>query len=102
MVTAKKLTIEMQKTIAEKLSALPKIERQEISKKDFVGGLREQIKFAEAQGYTLEQIAAVLKGDGVDISIATMKTYMQQAGKQKPKARAAKKDTADKLVENQA
>lgn len=89
MAIVKKFTIDLQKKLAEKLSALPKVAPTELSKRDFVAGLRDQIKFAETQGYTLAQIADVLKGDGVDLSISTLKTYLQNA---KPSLKRVKKE----------
>jgi len=89
MSTPKKFTVDLQKELAAKLSALPKAEPTELSKKDFVAGLREQIKFAEAQGYTLQQIAEILKSDGVEIAPATLKTYLQSS---KPNAKRVKKN----------
>ena len=92
-----KLTIEKQTNIAAKLANLPRAAAAEMSMKEFVAGLKDQIKFAESQGYTLVEIAEILKKDGVEMSVTTLRTYLQKSKvtrkKAAPKAAAAPADT---------
>jgi methionine synthase II (cobalamin-independent) len=74
-------TVEQVEEIAIKLRALPKIEPppKDLTKSDVVKMLAKEIKSLQKRGYSLEQIASSLKGEGLDISTPTLKSYLQKA-----------------------
>jgi len=73
--------------IAAKLKTMPVIEKkkQEHSKQDAVKVLSKEIAALQKRGYTLDQIAETLRGEGLDITTPTLKSYLQRikAGKNK-------------------
>ena len=73
--------------IAAKLKTMPAIEKmkQEHSKQDAVKVLAKEITALQKRGYTLDQIAETLRGEGLDITTPTLKSYLQRikAGKDK-------------------
>ena len=73
--------------IAAKLKTMPVIEKkkQEHSKQDAVKVLAKEIAALQKRGYTLDQIAETLRGEGLDITTPTLKSYLQRikAGKNK-------------------
>ena len=80
--------LEQVEAIAAKLRELPAIEAppKDLSKKEAVKLLSKEIRSLQKRGYTLEQIATSLKGEGLDISTYTLKSYMnnsKQGGKLK-------------------
>jgi DNA-binding transcriptional MerR regulator len=80
------------KEIAVKLRAMPVVESppKDLTKQEVVKMLAKEIKSLQNKGYTLEQIATSLKGEGLDISTPTLKSYLQRL-KSKPKAVDKKK-----------
>lgn len=93
--------LEQVEAIAAKLRELPAIEPppKDLSKKEAVKLLSKEIRSLQKRGYTLEQIATSLKGEGLDISTYTLKSYMnnsKQGGKLKSatpaRLQAAKSD----------
>ena len=74
-------TVAQVEEIAGKLRALPKIESppKDLTKSDVVKMLAKEIKSLQKRGYSLEQISSSLKGEGLDISTPTLKSYMQKA-----------------------
>jgi hypothetical protein len=74
-------TVKQVEEIASKLRALPAIEPppKDLTKSDVVRMLAKEIKSLQKRGYSLEQIASSLKGEGLDISTPTLKSYMQKA-----------------------
>ena len=87
-------TVKQVEDIASKLRELPPIEPppKDLSKSDVVKMLAKEIKSLQKRGYSLEQIATSLKGEGVDISTPTLKSYLQ---KSKPKS--TRKETSNIL-----
>ena len=73
--------------IAAKLKTMPVIEKkkQEHSKQDAIKMLAKEIAALQKRGYTLDQIAETLRGEGLDITTPTLKSYLQRikAGKNK-------------------
>lgn len=67
--------------IASKLRELPTIEPppKDLTKQEVVKMLAREIKSLQKRGYSLEQIANSLKGEGLDISTPTLKSYLQKA-----------------------
>ena len=86
-------TVAQVEEIANKLRALPTIEPppKDLTKSDVVKMLAKEIKSLQKRGYSLEQIASSLKGEGLDISTPTLKSYMQKA-KAPTKPKAIEKD----------
>ena len=86
-------TVAQVEEIASKLRALPTIEPppKDLTKSDVVKMLAKEIKSLQKRGYSLEQIASSLKGEGLDISTPTLKSYMQKA-KAPTKPKATEKD----------
>ena len=73
--------------IAAKLKIMPVIEKkkQEHNKQDSIKVLAKEIAALQKRGYTLDQIAETLRGEGLDITTPTLKSYLQRikAGKNK-------------------
>lgn len=89
-------TVAQVEEIASKLRALPAIEPppKDLTKQEVVKMLAREIKSLQKRGYTLEQIASSLKGEGLDISTPTLKSYIQKAKtptKPKPTGKALSK-----------
>jgi hypothetical protein len=84
------------KEIAVKLRAMPVVEQppKDLTKQEVVKMLAKEIKSLQNKGYTLEQIATSLKGEGLDISTPTLKSYLQRL-KSPPKAVDKKKVTSN-------
>ena len=73
-------TIEQLDSIAAKLRALPPIDQQrKVSKQAAVKRLTKEITALQKRGYTLEQIADALRGEGLEISTRLLSTYLQRA-----------------------
>ncbi|MFI3121956.1 MAG: protein mobC [Methylococcaceae bacterium] len=104
-------TNEKLSAISAKLKTMPVIEKkkQEYSKQDAVKVLSKEIASLQKRGYTLDQIAETLRGEGLDITTPTLKSYLQRikVGKNKQQkniitpehkksADAAKSETSSK------
>ncbi len=87
-------TNEKLEAIAAKLKTMPVIEKkkQEHSKQDAIKLLSKEIAALQKRGYTLDQIAETLRGEGLDITTPTLKSYLQRikAGKNKDSNTAQK------------
>jgi hypothetical protein len=72
--------LEQVEAIASKLRALPAIEPppKDLTKQEVVKMLAKEIKSLQKRGYTLDQIATSLKGEGLDITTPTLKSYLQK------------------------
>ncbi|MEP0874051.1 hypothetical protein NDA01_30580 [Trichocoleus desertorum AS-A10] len=53
--------------------------------KELVFRLRLKIEAAQESGYTLEDIANVFKAEGVDLTLNTLKRYLQESRALNPK-----------------
>jgi hypothetical protein len=93
-------TVAQVEEIASKLRALPKIESppKDLTKSDVVKMLAKEIKSLQKRGYSLEQIASSLKGEGLDISTSTLKSYMQKHKAPAVKAKAGSGNNGGKQV----
>lgn len=93
-------TVEQVEEIASKLRALPAIEPppKDLTKSDVVKMLAKEIKSLQKRGYSLEQIASSLKGEGLDISTPTLKSYMQKAKAPGVRAKAGTGTSRSKKV----
>lgn len=86
-------TLAHAEALAEKLRALPAIENKTrpISKAEEIKLLAGEIATLQQRNYSLQQIAQFLTGEGLGISTATLKNYLQRskaAGKRPTKKRA--------------
>lgn len=74
-------TTEHLEAIASKLRDMPPIERKkpEYSKQAAVKMLVKEITTLQKRGYSLEQIAETLRGEGLDVATPTLKNYLQRA-----------------------
>lgn len=92
-----KFTTDQIEDMRSKLKDLPTIEKvkKEHSKAETVRMLSREIGTLQKRGYSLEQISEYLKGGGMDIGTATLKSYMQRAkAATSPKSKAQEpKDT---------
>jgi hypothetical protein len=88
-------TVAQVEEIAGKLRTLPTIEPppKDLTKSDVVKMLAKEIKSLQKRGYSLEQISSSLKGEGLDISTPTLKSYMQKH--KTPAVKAKAKDKVD-------
>jgi hypothetical protein len=90
-------TIEKIEAIAEKFRNMPPPEQEKMhcSKQEAVSMLYKEIQALQKRGYKLEQIAEALRGEGLEITTPTLKSYLQRAQlqKQKPKPTPGKKKT---------
>jgi len=86
-------TTEQIEQIAEKLRALPAVEkpRKQMSKQEAIKALSKEIIALQKRGYTLEQVAEILRSEGVEITTATLRNYMQRA-KDKTTGKIRRKD----------
>lgn len=87
-------TIAQAEALAEKLRALPALENKNrhISKAEEIKLLAGEIAALQERNYSLQQIADFLTGDGLEISTATLKNYLQRsksAAKRPTKKKAA-------------
>jgi hypothetical protein len=97
-------TVAQVEEIAGKLRALPTIEPppKDLTKSDVVKMLAKEIKSLQKRGYSLEQISSSLKGEGLDISTPTLKSYMQKHKTPAVKAKAGTGGVGAKKIASQA
>ena len=71
------IEIDIQKTI-EKMAEMPEVESKGVAnKQEAVKLLKPGITAMKKKGYTLEQITKFLNDNGLKISQATLKNYLQ-------------------------
>jgi hypothetical protein len=70
--------------VAKKLRGLPAIEKKnlELTQKEAIRMLSKEIIALQKKGYALKQIIEVLHGEGMPITLATLKGYMQAIKKE--------------------
>ena len=75
------LTVADIKKLVEELEALPPVENdaRPVNKSEAVKMLVQQIAALQARGYTYEMIAHILSQKGLQISAASLKTYLGRA-----------------------
>ncbi len=73
--------------IAKKLQSLPPIEKKQpdLTKSESIKKLSKEITELQKRGYTLEQIAESLSGEGLTITTPTLKSYLQREKQGKTK-----------------
>jgi hypothetical protein len=96
-------TVAQVEEIAGKLRALPTIEQppKDLTKSDVIKMLAKEIKSLQKRGYSLEQISSSLKGEGLDISTPTLKSYMQKHKTPAVKAKAGTTGAGAKKIASQ-
>ncbi len=94
-----KYTLEKIEAIANKLRAMPPVEKkkQEHSKIETVKMLRSEIAAMQKRGYSLDQVSEALRGEGLDILTPTLKNYLQRV-KAKAKGTSSKSTAAKSTV----
>ncbi len=85
--------IEKAKGLLKELKPVPS-EAKLLSKQEAVNVLKKEIKDAQAKGYTISEIAGQLTAGGLEISGATLKSYMGRGGKKKSPANTKKNSPA--------
>lgn len=91
-------TIEQAKQLSAKLRALPHIqdEQRKISKQEEIRMLASEIStLIRERNWTIQQVAEYLTREGLEISSATLKNYLQRS-KSSGKPSSKKKPTATK------
>jgi hypothetical protein len=90
-------TKELLEAIAKKLHEMPPIEerKKEYSKQEAVRILAKEIIALKGRGYTIDQIAETLRGEGLDISTPTLKNYLQRAQQPKSAAKQSRRTRKD-------
>lgn len=96
-----KYTVEKIEKIQIKLRSMPTVEKDkaEINRRESVKMLAKEIGELQKRGYTLEQIAHLLRDEGLAVATPTLKSYLQRAksstvkNKRNPAPPAAPGDT---------
>ncbi|NEQ28918.1 MAG: hypothetical protein F6K28_60225 [Microcoleus sp. SIO2G3] len=73
------------------LAELPEKPKENLSLREAVAQLQDQIKAALAKGYSYEDVAQILGDRGIDISASTLKNYVPAGKRQATKDRSASK-----------
>lgn len=79
--------------IRDKLSGLPDLAESEktVTSRDAVGLLWDVLDGLISKGYSVDTIAHLLKENGMEISLSTLRRYMRQPAPGKGKRRGARK-----------
>ena len=100
-----KYTKEKAQAIAKKLREMPPVEKkQNLSKQEMVRLNAKEIQAMKKRGYTFDQIAHTLTEEGLPISTATLRNYLQRAkpAKKAPAKKPGDTPTAARDVNRQA
>jgi len=89
-----KYTTGQLETIAAKLRDAPHMKKiKQHSRQEAVRVLSKEIAALQKRGYTLNQIAETLQGEGLSIATPTLKNYLQRAKQSKKAPHQATVDT---------
>ncbi len=90
--------------VKTRLAQLPDKTPRRIKLRETITELTAEIESLLQRGYTMDDIAAELKGDGIGITSATLASYMRPAKKRKSRTRtgAARRQTGDKTSDKTA
>lgn len=83
------------KAVAEKFRSLPPApedENREINKQETVRMLKAEIEGLVARGYSLDQVAELLRNEGLDFATPALRTYLTRIRKAKS-AKKGRKET---------
>jgi hypothetical protein len=81
----RKYTADQRDKVANALSALPEkpaAERPQTTA-ELLQALKPQIKAAQEKGYTLDEVAELLKNNGISIRLSTLKSSFKPAKKKR-------------------
>lgn len=85
------------KAIAAKALEMPeKPSQRDVSAREAVTSLKREIQTLQKRGYTLDEVAEFLTGQGMPISSPTLRAYLQRSGA----ARRSKKTTSAETQES--
>jgi DNA-binding transcriptional MerR regulator len=93
-------TVEKVEKVAEKLRSLPPApenKKRQVSKQEAVKILADEITSLQKRGYSIEQIAELMRGEGLDFATPSLRSYLQRA-KQKKRIKKPK-DTRATLAQ---
>jgi hypothetical protein len=81
------------------LQELPEKPKEDLSLREAVGQMQDSLKAALAKGYSYEELAQMLAGQGIQISAFTLKNYVPSGKRSvsKGKPRRSKKDAGDEV-----
>lgn len=71
------------------LQDLPQKAKEDLSLREAVDQLQEQIRAALAKGYSYDEVAILLDGEGIEISSSTLKRYVSLSGRQGVKVKSS-------------
>jgi hypothetical protein len=76
-------TVKQMEALRMTLSAMPPIDdgERELSKRQAIAMLARDIRDLQRKGYTYEMIAQALSSNGLDMSVATLKSYITKANR---------------------
>ena len=77
--------------IERKLGGLPPVERKDHSTRQAIRMLAGEIRKLQKRGYTLDQIAGELRGEGLGIATPTLAAYLRQDQRKPAATRKAAK-----------
>ena len=97
-------TLETADRIAEKLRAIPAKDpsQRRLDKQGMVRHLAAEIVALQERGYTLEEVAESLRGQGLDITTPTLKNYLQRTKGATGKSVKARRRSGPPRVEAKA
>ena len=85
-------TLEDAERIAQSLRALPAMDssKRTLTKQAMIKRLAREIASLQQRGYSIEQVADSLRGNGLDISTPTLKSYLHRSKKRQGQHSARK------------
>lgn len=92
-------TVEKIESISKKLSEMPPVDNKnkQVSKQEAVKMLAKEIRSLQDRGYNLDQIAESLRGEGLEITTPTLKSYLQRTKQTKSKKAKQNKKTTEQI-----
>lgn len=72
------------------LESLPEKTKDDFSVREAVDHLREELQAALARGYSYQDLAQILNGKGIKITVSTLKNYIPSGKRQATKEKATK------------
>lgn len=93
------ISVEKLDALKKKLSEFPPFEDKQriVSKREAVAALAGQIDAMRQRGYPMERIVELLRSDGIELSVPTLRSYLREAKSQPaatPQSKAARKSRA--------
>jgi hypothetical protein len=90
-------TLEDAERIAQSLRALPAMDssKRTLTKQAMIKRLAREIASLQQRGYSIEQVADSLRGNGLDISTPTLKSYLHRSKRKQGQHSARKPARAE-------